>query len=57
LFSKKIIKLIVDEPPDITDISKEIGLGPSLLLLSIKNLAIFFFIATIINIPNYFILN
>jgi hypothetical protein len=57
LFSKKIIKLIVNEPPDITDLSKEIGLGPSLLLLSIKNLAIFFFIATIINIPNYFILN
>jgi hypothetical protein len=57
LFSKKIIKLLVDDPPDITDVSKEIGLGPSLLLLSIKNITIFFFVATIINIPNYFILN
>jgi hypothetical protein len=35
----------------ITELAKEIGIGPALFLMSTKSLAIFFFIITIINAP------
>jgi hypothetical protein len=38
---------------DITDLAKEIGVGPALFLMSTKSLTIFFFIISIINAPVY----
>jgi hypothetical protein len=40
----------------ITDVTKEIGAGPSMFLIGLKQLIIFFFIMVIINIPIYTIL-
>jgi hypothetical protein len=37
----------------ITPLAKELGIGPSLFLLSTKSLAYLFLILTIINIPVY----
>ena len=41
---------------NITELSKEIGLGASLFLMSSKALAYFFLLITIINIPVYYIM-
>jgi hypothetical protein len=38
---------------EISKLARELGVGPSMFLISIKKLALFFFIMTIINIPVY----
>ena len=53
----KCLKKCVDrfggyEP--VTPLSKEIGLGPSMFLMTTKSLAILFFFLSVLNIPLYF---
>jgi len=39
----------------ITNLAKEINIGPAMFLMTAKQLMVFFFVMTIINIPNYFL--
>lgn len=39
---------------EITELAKEIGVGPALFLMSTKSLTIFFLLISIINVPVYF---
>jgi len=38
----------------ITNLAKEINIGPAMFLMTAKQLMVFFFVMTIVNIPNYF---